>query len=200
MTREEFASGLDGRNINNVITPFETQRAIELHYAVIFVSDKNNCLFRGAITGCCDLRNGNKITHEMLPSYIEVLWREEHSCWDIETPLPSSPFRLLDENEVMCHGVVIDLNECNLFATSCNYEQPCATSSDPSATCLQPCATLCNQEQLNATSCNIDKRKWLYSSLEGKSTADKVAFLQDLLNVISEYCDDNDLTVVAFDR
>ena len=128
MTKEELATMLDGRQYRDETTTEIEQLAKENNLLIVFGASDDLCEFRGAIEdefGCYD---GGKITCEKLPKSIEAVWcplerdsSDSNCSWAYKTELPHSTFRIYENDELYCVGIVVDLNE----ATQSKIERPC---------------------------------------------------------------------------
>lgn len=113
MTLNEFAQMLDGREYLHEITKEEEALAKELGFVVVFGYSDDNAELRGAIDdelGCFD---GGELEHEDLPDKIYADWcpKEEKCSWAYRTSIPHKTFRIYDEGELYCVGIVCDINK-----------------------------------------------------------------------------------------
>lgn len=113
MTLKEFASLLDGREYLHEITKEEEALAKELGFVVVFGYSDDNAELRGAIydeIGCFD---GGKLEHEDLPDVIYAKWcdREANYAWSYKTSIPHETFRIYEDGDYWCIGIVCDINK-----------------------------------------------------------------------------------------
>lgn len=113
MTLKEFASLLDGREYGCEMTPHEEEVAKELGFVVVFGYSDDNAELRGAIDdeiGCYD---GDVLEHEDLPGRIFAHWcPSKMDCsWAYETDIPHESFRIYEDGELYCVGIVCDINK-----------------------------------------------------------------------------------------
>lgn len=113
MTVEEFAAKLDGRQYGNEITEDEAILARNLDFLVVFGESDDLAELRGAIDGECDCFEGGVLKRgggHTLP--IKAVWCPEgRNCsWAYETDLPHAEFKIMEEGEVYCYGIVCALN------------------------------------------------------------------------------------------
>lgn len=113
MTVEEFAAKLDGRQYGNEITEDEAILAENLDFLVVFGASDDLAELRGAIDGECDCFEGGVLKRgegRSLP--IKAVWCPEgRDCsWAYETELPHAEFKIMEEGDVYCYGVVCALN------------------------------------------------------------------------------------------
>ena len=113
MTLKEFAKMLDGREYRHEITKEEEALAKELGFVVVFGYSEDNAELRGAIDdeiGCFD---GGKLEHKDLPDVIYAKWcdRETNYAWSYQTSIPHETFRIYEDGDYWCIGVVCDINE-----------------------------------------------------------------------------------------
>ena len=122
MTVEEFAAKLDGRQYGNEITEDEAILAENLDFLVVFGASDDLAELRGAIDGECDCFEGGVLKRgegRSLP--IKAVWCPEgRDCsWAYETELPHAEFKIMEEGEVYCYGIV-----CALTGTAKMYRCP----------------------------------------------------------------------------
>lgn len=113
MTVEEFAAKLNGRQYGNEITEDEAILAENLDFLVVFGASDDLAELRGAIDGECDCFEGGVLKRgegRSLP--IKAVWCPEgRDCsWAYETELPHAEFKIMEEDEVYCYGIVCALN------------------------------------------------------------------------------------------
>lgn len=111
MTLKEFAEMLDGREYGHEITKEEEALAKELGFVVVFGYSDDNAELRGAIDdeiGCYD---GGVLEHKDLPRTIYAVWcPEDVDCaWGYTTTIPHEYFRIYDNGEFYCLGIVCDI-------------------------------------------------------------------------------------------
>ena len=113
MTLKEFAQMLDGRGYGHEITKEEEALAKELGFVVVFGYSDDNAELRGAINdeiGCFD---GGKLEHKDLPDVIYAKWcdRETNYAWSYKTSIPHETFRIYEDGDYWCVGIVCDINK-----------------------------------------------------------------------------------------
>ena len=113
MTLKEFAQMLDGREYLHEITEEEEALAKELGFVVVFGYSDDNAELRGAVDdeiGCFD---GGKLEHEDLPDVIYAKWcdRETNYPWSYKTSIPHETFRIYEDGDYWCIGIVCDINK-----------------------------------------------------------------------------------------
>lgn len=112
MTALEFAKLLDGRQYLKEITKEEAQRAKDLGFLVVFGQSDDLTEFRGVIDdeiGCFD---GGDLEHPDLPEAIRAVWCPDGGAysWGYETRMPHATFKIFEDDELYCIGLVIDWN------------------------------------------------------------------------------------------
>ena len=111
VTKEELATMLDGRQYRDETTPEIEQFAKENNLLIVFGASDDLCEFRGAIEdefGCYD---GGTIEYKDLPKPTEAIWGSpEFNCsWIYKTDMPHTEFKIYEDEELYCIGIVIDL-------------------------------------------------------------------------------------------
>lgn len=122
MTKEELAAMLDGRQYREETTPQIEKLAKENNLLIIFGASDDLCEFRGAICdefGCYD---GGTIKCWDLPKTIEAIWCPDNkNCsWAYETELPYAEFRIYEDDEIYCVGIVVDIAERSSIIKCCD--------------------------------------------------------------------------------
>lgn len=114
MTIREFAAKLDGRQYGDEMRNEEEKLAKELDFLVVFGASDDLAELRGAIDDECGCFNGGKLKLENrhCPP-IKAVWcpRDRDCAWAYETELPHAEFRVMENAEVYCYGIVCDLSE-----------------------------------------------------------------------------------------
>lgn len=113
MTVEEFAARLDGRQYGNEITENEAVLAANLDFLVVFGASDDLAELRGAIDGECDCFEGGVLKHgEGCSLPIKAVWCPDgRNCsWAYETELPHAEFKIMEDDEVYCYGIVCSPN------------------------------------------------------------------------------------------
>lgn len=113
MTVEEFAARLDGRQYGNEITEDEAILARDLDFLVVFGASDDLAELRGAINGEYVCFGGGVLKRgegRLLP--IKAVWcPDDRDCsWVYVTELPHAEFKIMEEGEVYCYGIVCALN------------------------------------------------------------------------------------------
>lgn len=114
MTIREFAAKLDGRQYGNEMSNEEEKLAKEQNFLVVFGASDDLAELRGAIDDECGFFNGGelKLENGHCPP-IKAVWcpRDRECAWAYETELPHAEFRVMENAEVYCYGIVCDLSE-----------------------------------------------------------------------------------------
>lgn len=114
MTKEELATILDGKQYAEVPTPKDVQLAKENNLLIVYGASDDLCEFAGAINDEFDLGyDGRIIDCDELPKLIEAVWNPliDNCSWAYKTDMPHSEFRIYEDKDLYCVGIVIDLNE-----------------------------------------------------------------------------------------
>lgn len=167
MTLKEFAAMLDGREYLHEITKEEEALAKELGFVVVFGYSDDNAELRGAIDdeiGCFD---GGKLEHKDLPDAIYAKWcdREINYLWSYETSIPHETFRIYEDGDYWCVGIVCDINK----PKQTNADRIRAMSDDELAKFLEDSNTagcVCPSRNCRST-CNQCIVEWLKEPAEG---------------------------------
>ncbi len=139
MTKEQLATQLNGREIGEEITPSEEKLAKQSGLLVIFGASDDLCELRGATNDEQDApghvtvsRDGRLVPEidkddaEVLKRHhvfdqatakrssdihIEALWcdAKDGPAWTYKTSEPHAAFDVLEDGEVWCRGIVIQL-------------------------------------------------------------------------------------------
>lgn len=113
MTKEELAAKLDGRQYQEVPDGNDTHYAKDNNLLIVYGASDDLCEFVGAINDEFDCFDGGEIKSDDLPSLIEAVWSDEEDkpSWSYKTDIPHAEFKIYDDDELYCIGMVIDLNE-----------------------------------------------------------------------------------------
>lgn len=132
MTIKEFADLLDMRQYGNEITKAETDQAELLGYVVVFGASDDLCELRGAVDDEINAYNGTTIYIDgdkafwsrcdpsqcpylreymsRLPKF-DAIWCGEEFSWSYKIDIPHETFRIYDDTEPYCRGIVFDAKE-----------------------------------------------------------------------------------------
>jgi len=138
MNKEQLAETLNGRYYGDEITKEEQQQAKENGLVVVFGASDDLMEFRGALYdeySCYDggsvlfTSGGQEVDEddlEVLKKYevdksfnkIEAVWGEgydtgdgdEPCSWQYKTDIPHSTFRVIEDNELYCVGIVFHIS------------------------------------------------------------------------------------------
>ena len=139
LTKEQLAETLNGNEYGNEITKEQEQQAKESGLVVVFGYSDDNMELRGALDDVFDCYNGGEIkfTKEgkeideddmgVLEKYnavpplntIEAIWGEgydtgegdERCSWQYKTDIPHSTFRVMEDGELYCVGIVFNVSD-----------------------------------------------------------------------------------------
>jgi hypothetical protein len=137
VTKEEFAKLLDGREIGHEIDRAEGKLAKDNGLVVVFGACDDLCELYGAIDDEVGRYNGGTIpllNGKLLPNHdedncdcefcgykelranakiIEAIWDEPGAAatWTYKTDIPHATFRILEDGEPYCQGIVFDVSE-----------------------------------------------------------------------------------------
>lgn len=113
MTKEQLASMLNGRQYGEEITREEEKLAKESGLVVIFGASDDLCEMRGAIYDEFDCYDGGDIECEEYPGKLRAIWcPESGGSWGYETDLLYVEFRIYEDDELYCVGIVVELKQC----------------------------------------------------------------------------------------
>lgn len=112
MTKEELAAVLNGRQYREVPNLKDSQLAKENNLLIVYGTSDDLCEFAGAIDDEFDCYDGGEIESDDLPSTIEAIWGEKDGepSWSYKTDMPHAEFKIYDDDELYCIGMVIDMN------------------------------------------------------------------------------------------
>lgn len=137
LTKEQLAETLNGNEYGNEITKEQEQQAKENGLVVVFGYSDDNMELRGAIDdeiGCYEggeikfTKEGKQIDEddmEVLEKYnvvpklntIEAVWNEpfdetdERCSFQYKTDIPHSKFRIMEDEELYCVGIVFNVSD-----------------------------------------------------------------------------------------
>jgi hypothetical protein len=138
ITKEQLAETLNGREYGNEITELEEQQAKESGLVVVFGYSDDNVELRGAIDEEIGAYNGttiliDTITHEIIEddtddddsrvyllrkhkvklAEIKAIWspKEPDCSWIYKTEIPHSTFKIMEDGELYCVGMVFNISD-----------------------------------------------------------------------------------------
>lgn len=132
MTKEELAKDLDGMDYPNEPNNTLLDAASKSNLLIVFGASDDLIEFRGAVDdeaggpGKVYIKNGGLVLPpdcdcEYAQQWfkdqkegaivIEALWCDEKDIsWTYKTDLPHATFRVVEDGDVYCRGIVVDLN------------------------------------------------------------------------------------------
>ena len=112
MNAKQFADKLDGRQYLKEITKEEAQLAKELGFLVVFGRSDDLTELRGVLNGEIGCWEGGDLECEDLPEKIRAVWCPDNAAysWGYETVMPHATFRIFEDEDLYCIGLVIDWN------------------------------------------------------------------------------------------
>ena len=132
ITKEQLAERLNGREYMQEITKSEKKEAAESGLVVVFGASDDLIEFRGAIDdeqgawqgGDFYIDNGGELfdeDHEDCCKYktkareaahkITAIWDRDGYSWIYETKIPHVTFKIMEDGEKYCRGIVFSLQE-----------------------------------------------------------------------------------------
>jgi hypothetical protein len=137
LTKEQLAETLNGNEYGNEITKEQEQQAKENGLVVVFGYSDDNMELRGALDDEFGCYNGGEIKFtkegkqvdeddmEVLEKYnvvpklitIDAVWDEpfdetdERCSFQYKADFPHSKFRIMEDGELYCVGIVFDLSD-----------------------------------------------------------------------------------------
>jgi hypothetical protein len=137
LTKEQLAETLNGNEYGNEITKEQEQQAKESGLVVVFGYSDDNMELRGALNDEFGCYNGGEIKFtkegkeideddmEVLEKYnvvpklntIDAVWDEpfdetdERCSFQYKTDIPHSKFRIMEDEELYCVGIVFNLSD-----------------------------------------------------------------------------------------
>ena len=124
MTKEQLADLLDGRQYGEEITSEEEKVAHDNGLVVIFGASDDLIEFRGILNdeidsygGCffkfnkeLDIKVGDK--HHGRSRSVQAIWcPTDNQSWGFATKIPHSTFKVYEDGELYCVGLVINVAE-----------------------------------------------------------------------------------------
>ena len=136
LTKEQLAETLNGNEYGNEITEAQEQQAKESGLVVVFGYSDDNMELRGALNDEFGCYNGGEIKFtkegkeideddmEVLEKYnavpplntIEAIWNQpfdetdEICSFQYQTDIPHSKFRIMEDEELYCVGIVFNVS------------------------------------------------------------------------------------------
>ena len=123
MTKKEFADKLNGREYAGYhqFTTSEVETAKENGWFIVYGASDDLIEFDGAIYDEDGCHGGGNIYFDKdgvgkdKANCIEARWCEEidgrHVCWSYETDIPHETFKIMEDGEVYCIGMIISVND-----------------------------------------------------------------------------------------
>lgn len=139
LTKEQLAEDLNGNEYGKEITKEQEKQAKENGLVVVFGYSDDNMELRGALYdefGCYEggeikfTKEGKQIDEddmEVLGKYnsvpnlnsIKAIWGEgydtgegdERCSWQFKTDIPHSTFRIMEDGELFCVGIVFNISD-----------------------------------------------------------------------------------------
>lgn len=134
MTKEEFAKQIDGRKKDSFLSPDDTLDATQFNLIVVYGYSDDLVCFDGALIDELGAWSGGTFYYDVeLESFMDIedsfegidldnaLTIEAKWCknevdgklipWTFETNIPHAKFNIIEDGEVFCIGLVIDLND-----------------------------------------------------------------------------------------
>ena len=104
---KKWATLLDGREYRKEMTRAEEKEAKEDGVVIIFGASDDLCEFRGVVCDEVDCNDGGIVNR--VPK-IEAVWcdPESGSSWSYKTSIPHETFRILEDADLYCIGIVFD--------------------------------------------------------------------------------------------
>ena len=123
MTKEDLAELLSGRHRNEEITSWEEKVAHDNGLVVMFGASDDLVICKGVIDdeisaydGChfkfskhLEIKTGDK--HEGHRRSVEAMWGYNDCPWSFKTEIPHSTFNILNDDELFCVGIIINVAE-----------------------------------------------------------------------------------------
>lgn len=123
MTAKQLAAHLDGREYMKEITPEEEREAESNGLVVVYGYSDDNVELAGAISDEIGAWNGvvfhvekdgsYRVKDSDAPNKIRAVWCPEDTdfSWAFETDIPHEVFRILEDGEHFCLGIVFALSD-----------------------------------------------------------------------------------------
>ena len=133
MTREEFAKRLDGSAYPFELAPPDSIIAKQEGFVVVYGTSDDLVECEGCYeeeAGCFDGgivsfdRNGTSDDGEDHANLLEVYWCGKchnkaittDAAWEYRADFPVSTFKIYDDDELYCHGLVVDVRDLHNIA------------------------------------------------------------------------------------
>lgn len=156
MTKEELAKKLNGREYRNEITDSEAKEAKNSGLVIVFGASDDLLELRGSIEdefGCYDGGEALIDSDGLLPDRenideddeleeyfsrkktakkIEAIWNKGNISWQYKTSIPHSIFKVMEDGEVYCKGIVFSINEIDKASKAPKRDRDKAKRPSPS--------------------------------------------------------------------
>lgn len=134
MTKEELASMLDGNQYDHEITKEQEMIAADSNLVVVFGYSDDDVEIRGEINDEVGAYNGTtfRVTRngvlrtpdcscdeceyfafaKKTAAEIKAIWHDTgDACWTFETQIPHETFRIYEDGELFCIGIVFSVDD-----------------------------------------------------------------------------------------
>ena len=123
MNKQQFAEQLNGREYPFALTEAERAEAKASRLLVIYGASDDLMEFDGAWREEADVYNGDDVYFNAQGDFLDgsgllvtAVWCEEmpdgrDPSWHYRTKLPHTQFEIMEDGQLYCVGIVIDLNK-----------------------------------------------------------------------------------------
>lgn len=125
--KDKWAKLLTGREIGNEISKKEETQAKKDGVVIVFGASDDLIEFRGAIYDEADRYGGGEVfvdskgllpdeddeyfTRKKKAKKIEAVWGGKKADWTYKTKIPNSTFKILEDGNIYCIGIVFELKD-----------------------------------------------------------------------------------------
>ena len=135
MNKDQFAQLLNGRQYRSEMTEAEEMQAAVNDFLVVFGASDDLLEFRGWINDEVGAWKGTTVSisefgfinskHVTSSFNVKAEWCPKHTdaSWVITADVPYTSFAIMEDEEIFCHGIVIDIKEVNFTKLDARYEK-----------------------------------------------------------------------------
>lgn len=126
MTGKELAEKLDGTEYDKLVNFHSNMEHVydsarDNNLVIVFGASDDLMEFRGAIDDEADCYGGGIVMvnkngtgfDAISKNCIEAIWDRDNVAWQYETDIPHETFKVMEDGQVYCIGIVFSLDDLN---------------------------------------------------------------------------------------